>query len=478
MDEDKKKKKKMKVDSDGQKRDKKKNDTEVSFSLRDIQNTFPKESEEETMVLAHIEEINPVYDNDNDSDNDVYGKTATSSSVLPDDFVHSMQESKRNQMMMKEKMEAETKKPRSSQTDVTSSFIDKGEFTGDDDDKVEDEEEEDNHGEKVDVEMGSRRLKRGQQPKLKSTTEEELYRYTSLIVSTRNSQDTKNESNTNKGGSGDDSNNDDGNNDEEENNDHVDDEEEEQEPLTKSEKFAINAFGIFVGGRGSDGNGDGDEDQDGLGIRGNGFQSSIRQSFGEALHLVKFNSADTFKFIKNGLCYLIIPGFILAIYLYYGKYALYCDSFIYYVHYAHYAHFVHSSRPVTRRLVSLSLSLITHTGSLFNLKKKTGFFGRTWGGTYPPCFKSDTNLLNSAATQLASLTGTGTSDDDTGPNTIGLVVVEGNLTSLDTSSESDSPSMSPTTHPESAFETNYKCSGGTYSWWVRTIYKKATNYCC
>ena len=125
-----------------------------------------------------------------------------------------------------------------------------------------------------------------------------------------------------------------------------------------------------------------------------------------------------------------------------------------------------SSRPVTRRLFSLSLSLITRALFLI-FKKKTGFFGRTWGGTYPPCFKSDTNLLNSAATQLASLTGTGTSDDDTSPITI--VAVDGNLTSLDTSSESDSPSMSPTTHPESASETNYRCSGPTYSWWVRTI---------
>ena len=317
MDKDRKKKKKMKVDGDDKKWDKEKNDTEVSISLRDIQNTFPKESEEETMVLTHIEEINPVYDNGNDSDNDVYGRTATSSSVLPDDFVYSMQESKRNQMMMKEKMEAETKKPKSSQTDVTSSFIDKGEFTDDDDDEVKDYEEEVNHGEKVDVEMGSRRLKRGQQPKLKSTTEEELYRYTSLIVSTRNPQDTKNESHTNTGGGGDDSNNDDDNNDEEEYNDHVDDEEEEQEPLTKSEKFAINAFGIFVGGRGSDGNGDG------RGLLGNGYQSSIRQSFGEALYLVKFNSADTLKFIKNGLCYLILPGFILAIFLFYGKLIIY-----------------------------------------------------------------------------------------------------------------------------------------------------------
>jgi hypothetical protein len=54
----KKKKKKMKVDN-GIKRDKP-HDKEVSFSLRDIQNTFPKESEEEIMVLVHIEETNRI----------------------------------------------------------------------------------------------------------------------------------------------------------------------------------------------------------------------------------------------------------------------------------------------------------------------------------------------------------------------------------------------------------------------------------
>ena len=77
---------------------------------------------------------------------------------------------------------------------------------------------------------------------------------------------------------------------------------------------------------------------------------------------------------------------------------------------------------------------------------------------------------------MASLTGTGTSDDDTSPNTV--VYIDGNFTSLDTLSESDFPSMSPTTPPESASETDYKCVGPTYSWWVRTIFKKAINYCC
>jgi hypothetical protein len=305
------------------------NNKEVSFSLRDIQNAFPKESEEETMVFAHIEEINPVYDNNNsnnNTNNDDNGnnktKTKTTATTLPVDFVDSMQQLKRsNQILMKEKEKAkEEKKPKSSKTDVTLIVGgDKGEIADDDDDEEdEDDEEEEDKVDKVDngidVEMGGRRrLIRGQRPKLKKkpTTEEELYNYTSFIVSTRkilldNNNDNDNNKNT--------------------------EEEQEQESLTNAETFAINAFGIFVGGNGNgsgNGNGNGDDGRgnkrgtSGNSKSGNGNgnnHNSIRESFGDALYHVKFNFVDTFKFIRNLLCYFIIPGFIIAMVLFYGKY--------------------------------------------------------------------------------------------------------------------------------------------------------------
>ena len=230
-----------------------------AVSLSDIQDAYPKESEEESMILDRIEETNP-------TNNLVGFATKLTAPVVSFELVKPTQE-QLNQTMA---------------TNHSSIGQSRTEDTEDSEDGDADNAD--------DVEAGLRppmESKESQRPAFKNpSTEEELLAFTSDLRREELPESTTRENSDDK----------------------VDDDVYgEDEPLTQADAFAVNAFSLFVG---ADGNREGGRES---------RSNSIRKSIGNAHTYVRFNCAEMYRMCQIGLLYLIIPGCIVGALLFYGS---------------------------------------------------------------------------------------------------------------------------------------------------------------